>query len=290
MGELDLAYMAPSADLAPYVSSFYRFEASVPVFEDMERADRAQLRFRLSPREDEGGWGSYLFPDGVECRCADRHFLAPTAGAIRSRGKGPLHLFGLGLTSAGWAALVGRDASDPDHRVLDADPLLGVTALGLSEAMAAAGDMAAMVALAEAFVRAQLADGRGRAARRFGAQVDAWLSGDPSPDLEVLVAATGLSRRQVERRCKALYGAPPKLLARKYRALRAVAALSDGDDAWDRFVAEGFYDQSHMLRELRRFVGLTPREIRGRRSNLTDLTMTGRRSLRGQVAVLVSET
>lgn len=285
MGELNLIYVVPSEDLAPFVSSFYRFEANGAAFEDMERADRAQLRFRLSP-----GGGSYRFVDGVETACSDRHFLAPTAGAIRSRASRPLHLFGMGLTSAGWAALVGLDASQPHHRVLDADRLLGPAASALAAAMAVAEDTAAMAALAETSVREQLADGRGRAARRFGTQVDTWLSGDPSPDLDVLVAATGLSRRQVERRCKALYGAPPKLLARKYRALRAVATLSDGQEAWDRFVAEGFYDQSHMIRELRRFVGLTPGEIRSHRSSLADLTMAGRRSMRGRVATLVSET
>lgn len=285
MGQLNLVYLVPSADLAPFVSSFYRFQADMPAFEDMERADRAQLRFRLSP-----GGGSYRFSDGVELPCCDRHFLAPTAGAIRSRANGPLDLFGMGLTSAGWAALVALDASLSTNRVLDADRLLGPAAPALAQAMATATEPAAMMALAEAFLRTQLADGRGRSARSFGVQVDAWLSGDPSPDLDALVAITGLSRRQVERRCKALYGAPPKLLARKYRALRAVAALSDGPEAWDRFVAEGFYDQSHLIREFRRFVGLTPRELRSRHSRLVDLTLAGRRSMRGRVAALVSET
>jgi len=285
MAGLELIYVVPSADLAPFVSSFYRFQAGGLMFEDLERADRAQFRLRLSP-----GGGSYGFPDGSEIACPDRHFLAPTGSAIRSRAVGPLDLFGMGLTSAGWAALLDLDASLPDNRVLDADRLLGPGCQALGLALAAAADTFAMTAVAEAFVRTLLTEGRGRAARHFGAQVDAWLCGAPSPEVDELVATTGLSRRQVERRCKALYGAPPKFLARKYRALRAVAALADGNEAWDRFVADGFYDQSHVIREVRRFVGLTPGELRRNPSRLQRLTMSGRRSLRGRVPALVSET
>ena len=38
------------------------------------------------------------------------------------------------------------------------------------------------------------------------------------------MALTGLSLRQVQRGCKWYFGSPPKMLARKYRALRAAVA------------------------------------------------------------------
>ena len=69
--------------------------------------------------------------------------------------------------------------------------------------------------------------------------VDAWLADNPSPVLDELVATTGLSRRQVERRCNALYGAPPKLLARKYRALRAAVALVQDGASVDDLLTRG---------------------------------------------------
>jgi AraC-like DNA-binding protein len=93
----------------------------------------------------------------------------------------------------------------------------------------------------------------------FARAVDAWLQACASPELADLAAATGLSRRQLERRCNQLYGVPPKLLARRHRALQAAALI-----AQDRDAPDGFYDQSHMIRELKRFVGLTPRQIRER--------------------------
>ena len=89
----------------------------------------------------------------------------------------------------------------------------------------------------------------------------AWLAASDSPDLDDLVGATGISRRQVERKCNALYGAPPKLLARKYRALRAAVALASGDASLDEVIDRGFYDQSHLIREVKHFTGLTPRQF-----------------------------
>src|SRR3546814_1953365 len=84
--------------------------------------------------------------------------------------------------------------------------------------------MAAMAKIGEALI-GTLVDRRDGGARAFVRHVDAWLAGGVSPRIEDLVAVTRLSRRQVERKCNALYGAPPKLLARKYRALRAAVAL-----------------------------------------------------------------
>lgn len=49
VGSIELDYAVPSADLAEYITLFYDFSADVPMLEDVERADYAQLRFHLSP-------------------------------------------------------------------------------------------------------------------------------------------------------------------------------------------------------------------------------------------------
>src|SRR3546814_5112525 len=93
-----------------------------------------------------------------------------------------------------------------------------------TRALVAGPDMAAMAKIGEALI-GTLVDRRDGGARAFVRHVDAWLAGGVSPRIEDLVAVTRLSRRQVERKCNALYGAPPKLPARQYRALRAAVAL-----------------------------------------------------------------
>ena len=278
MADVALDYVVPSDRLAPYVTLFYLFRADLPAFEDTERADHAQLRFRLSP-----GTAEYRFADGKHEIAAPNHFVGPTSGAVRSRADGPLRVFGMGLTPAGWEALTGIDADKALNCVMDASDRLGLIASDIGRLLAACTTAEEMAALAE--VRLQALIGVGHAATLgFVRAVDTWLTDGPSPAIEDLIAATGLSRRQVERRCNALYGAPPKLLARKYRALRAAVALADGQEAPD-----AFYDQSHMIREIKQFTGLTPRRMRDP-GVLAKLTITQRRALEGRVSAIISDT
>jgi AraC-like DNA-binding protein len=283
--DIQLDYAVPADDLVDYITLFYLFVADVPLFEDLERADHAQLRFRLT-----AGGQSYRFHDGMVQSPPDIHLIGPTSGPIHARAPGPVRVFGMGVTPAGWAAMIGSEASAVLNRTLDATVVLGAGRLRTAAtAIAAAPDIAACVAIAEPLVRSLIQQGDVTACD-FVQQVDAWLSGAPSPDIEDLVAETGLSRRQVERKCNALYGAPPKLLARKYRALRAAVALRTSDEELDDVIGRGFYDQSHLIREVKQFTGLTPRQIRADPGALQQLTFAQRVALGGQVSPLVSET
>ena len=59
------------------------------------------------------------------------------------------------------------------------------------------------------------------------------------------------------------FGLPPTALARKYRALRAAVLLSRPSLPTDESAAvqDHFYDQPHMIREIRLFAGRTPARI-----------------------------
>lgn len=283
--DIQLDYAVPPDDLVDYITLFYLFVADVPLFEDHERADHAQLRFRLSP-----GGQTYRFHDGMVQSPPDIHLIGPTSGPIHARAPGPVRVFGMGVTPAGWAAMIGSEASAVLNRTLDATALLGVARMrAAASALAAAPDIDASVAIAEPLIR-ELVQQRDVAVCGFVQQVDAWLAGATSPDIEDLVAETGLSRRQVERKCNALYGAPPKLLARKYRALRAAVALRTSDEELDDVIGRGFYDQSHLIREVKQFTGLTPRQIRADPGALGQLTMSQRVALGGLVSPLISDT
>jgi methylphosphotriester-DNA--protein-cysteine methyltransferase len=120
--------------------------------------------------------------------------------------------------------------------------------------------------------------------------VDAWLISDGDPSVESLANQSGLSQRQLERMTKRYYGLPPKKLARKYRALRAAQSLAHGDSLDETGLALAFYDQSHLIREVKQFTGLTPGQLRSGQSPLTRATMKGRRALGGKVSPLVSES
>ena len=80
VSNIELAYRVPSEDLQPFVTLFYHFRAEMPLFEDTERADHAQLRFRIA-----GPDSTYTFPDGATQESGPIHVIGPTSGAIRSR-------------------------------------------------------------------------------------------------------------------------------------------------------------------------------------------------------------
>ena len=284
MSDIALDYRVPGPDIADYVTLFYFFSTDLPVLEDMERADHAQLRFRL-----DDGAARYRFADGTEHHATPVHVIGPSSAAYKVRAEGPVRLFGWGLSAGGWAAMMGGDASNALNRMLDAAAVLGPRMMEARGRLQRAADFDEMTAIATAVIHELVSDSCDDM-MRFARQVDSWLEDSRSPEIDDLIAATGLSRRQVERKCNAIYGAPPKLLARKFRALRAAVAMRGHDLSFDDAVGHGFYDQSHLIREVKQFTGLTPKQIRDQPTALAAITVAQRTALGGQVKALISET
>ncbi len=275
MGAVSLDYCEVAPDLRGHLSVYYEFRADVPLFEDVERAGLAQARVLLA------GSGAYTFADHTVTRAAEAHILGPSTGMTRVCVAGPFHLFGVGLLPAGWGNLMNFDASMLVNRVVDASALLGSAFDGFADRLRAAPTIADKARLADTLARGLIARGQVDA-RRFTTIVEDWLAASPSPQVDALVAACGLSRRHVERECNKYYGSPPKLLARKYRALRAAMALARGDEVAHDLLAYGFYDQSHFIREIKQFTGVTPGKL------ASDLPMLARLTLkRGAIEGLV---
>ncbi|MEO5493813.1 MAG: AraC family transcriptional regulator [Sphingomonas sp.] len=284
MSDIELDYRVPGPDVADYATLFYLFTTELAVFEDMERADHAQMRFRL-----DDGFAEYRFADGTVQCATPVHVIGPTSAAFSVRAEGPLRLFGWGLTAGGWAAMLGGDASNALNRMIDPTALLGARMMETRAALQQARDIDEMTAIGTALIHELVSESSGEMVH-FAQQVDAWLEDSQSPEIDDLIAATGLSRRQVERKCNAIYGAPPKLLARKFRALRAAVAMRGRDLSFDDAIGHGFYDQSHLIREVKQFTGLTPKQIRDQPTALAAITVAQRTALGGQVRTMISET
>jgi AraC-like DNA-binding protein len=87
------------------------------------------------------------------------------------------------------------------------------------------------------------------------------VSGGSAP-IEGLAHATGLSRRQFERRFNERVGLSPRLFGRIVRFQRAVRHL--GIESGAAVAARcGYADQAHLVREFRRFAGQTPTWLTG---------------------------
>ena len=267
MAVISLDYATPDESLRRHLSVFYDFRADVPVFEDVERADLAQVRFQLS-----GTDATYSFADGTVQNAPSIHIVGPTTGPTHVRVVGPVHTFGAGLLPAGWSSLLSFEASLLVNRVVDATELFGKGLYKTFEEMRTTTSLEQRVMIGSAIAR-QLIERGHSAAFDFARIVDDWLAESHSPNVDCLVTATGLSRRQVARNCKAIYGSPPKLLARKYRALKAAISLAKHEAGAEELIEHGFYDQSHFIREIKHFTGVTPKAITEGLPTLATLTL-----------------
>lgn len=264
-----LRYFAPPPDLRTHISSYYVFQANVPRMSDLVRADMAQLRFMIS------GAGTYSFANGARIAAPEVSLLGPTTAATRFDVTGPVLVFGVGILPAGWAGLVGEDASMFADSVIDGVDLFGGILEDALDAMRFDRRPTRMIELVNMAMRWLMA-GAHDVPLWFTGLTDHWLTGDASPIVDRLVGEAGMSSRQIERLARRIYGAPPKLLARKYRALRAASNLAATDLGWADAAGDAFYDQSHFIRELKRFTGHTPLQFQRAPTPVTKLTLTRR--------------
>ncbi len=272
---ISLRYFQPAPDLRRYVSSYYLFSADLPLVTDIVRADLAQIRFMLA------GQGRYVFADRGWAETSAVSLIGPTMAASRFTVRGPVRVFGVGLLPTGWAAGIREEANLLVHQVDDAVGRFGPVFADALDAMRGAPAAEVMVSIADATLRALFA----RAVDPpdwFTAITEQWLTESASPSVDMLIARTEISSRQLARLANRIYGAPPKLLARKYRALRAATQLCDPRSDWASIAGDAFYDQSHFIREVKRFTGLTPTQLQANPPPVTRL-MHQRRGFAAQM-------
>jgi AraC-like DNA-binding protein len=264
------------------VSAFYLFKTDESGFEDLERADIAQLRFVIA------GSGKVRFGTGSTQDILPVSIMGPRTKATKVTVCGPARLFGVGLLPAGWIAFTGLHADKHINSILDGAELLGPRVEETRQRLIAMESVDEMASLMTELAR-NYSERAQKVPHWFIRAVDEWLNSRLSPDIAELENATNLSRRQIERLCRQLYGSPPKLLVRKYRALRTANAIARGKGDWQDFIDDAYYDQPHCIREVKEFVGITPSAIRAHASRLTSKTFD-RSQLFGRIAQLSAET
>jgi AraC-like DNA-binding protein len=230
------------------------------------------------------GEGDYKFHDGRRVQTPRACMLGPTTAATRFEVKGPMRVLGVSVLPLGWVAIGAGDASAVADDVFDLAERFGESWTQMLVDFGAIEDPEQAADLLWAFLRQHIRPVTATE-QRFVEAVDAWLADERSPRVEVLQHSTGLSARQIARLCNRLYGAPPKYLARKYRALRCALILARDNSDWADLCDGAFYDQSHFIREFKHFIGLTPSQLRDDASLVIRLTM-GRRDVEGNIANL----
>ncbi len=78
--------------------------------------------------------------------------------------------------------------------------------------------------------------------------------------VEDVAAALGMTRFQLSRLCQASHGMQPRRLKLQLMVAQAQVEISRGASLTEAALLAGFSDQSHMTREFRKTIGMTPRE------------------------------
>lgn len=259
LGKMDYAEFAPTPGLAPFVRCVWTFTAAGP-----------------------GEAPERIVPDG---RCELIVHAGDPFAEMESRGRAqvqaralfagqvtrPLHLCATGTASvigvrfhpAGARVFFGKSVREATDQRIPLDQLWLGAGTALVRDVAGLRGAAARVALVQDFVADQVAlhlEDRDALVESCVARIDA----EPATvDIAQLAADAGLGRRQLERRFADVVGVGPSLLASIFRFRRVFDLLQrDRAAPWTEAALEaGYFDQSHFIREFKRFVGCTPTEF-----------------------------
>lgn len=250
----------PSAELEPFIARHYAFSAALP--EDFELVDRLLAETAFIRILLKGEWVAEIAP-GIWGSAGRTVFFGPNGVPLRVRCRGPFTVVGIAIRPCGWHALFDNPASLFADRMLPLEEVWGDTvAAQLLSAVEQADDDGAIVAAVEAII-AELLAWRGCHRVNNPMRIFEHLArNDSTMRVHDAAARLNLSERQFERHCLGCFGHMPKTVLRRSRFLdmatvmRGLADPSDADLASLRY-----FDQSHLNREFRRFIGMTPSEF-----------------------------
>jgi AraC-like DNA-binding protein len=181
---------------------------------------------------------------------------------------GSVHVFNILFQPTGLNRLVGINMTCLVNQDPAASDVLGHFAITLRDAVRMAPDFRERVAAAERWAEALLdkrePDGAvGHASRLL-------LAARGHARIDGLVAKSGFSTSQFQRRFARQVGMTPKLFARTIRFDRALMARRDDPGKpWTEIIHElCYFDQAHFIRECHAFTGLPPGDLTGDWDNI----------------------
>jgi AraC-like DNA-binding protein len=209
----------------------------------------------------------FTFADGTTGTSARVFINAPQMRAARAVLDGPVLQIGASLTHAAWQRLANLPADEVHDRLLPAEAVLTGDQIAALEAAAddcAAGriapeDVCAVLTGVIAAAPYALRPDHEAVVEAIGR----WLAGGFDPALADLYAGLSISPRQVQRICRRFFGVAPAQVLKRFRALRAAMLLSQpgiAREVHDQLMAT-FFDQAHLIRDIRRYTGRTPSQF-----------------------------
>lgn len=263
--ETQISYIDVSPDMRGVLHTLFITRAGDGRTDDIMPAYSAQIFSFVSGR------GLIAFPDREAGRSEGIILSAPMLRAAPVTIEGPMLNVGASFTPIGWAAFCGlaadkvHDTVFPAKTVVSQEDLAPVVAeldrcrsgeISPETYCRAIEDMIRRVCRSSEY--APRADHE-----HLLNAIDAWLDSAFNPPVADLYDSVGLGQRQVQRLCRRYYGVPPAQLVKRYRAIRAAILLAHDDlsaELRDEVLA-AYFDQAHLIHDIRRYTGRTPKSL-----------------------------
>jgi AraC-like DNA-binding protein len=250
-------FFRPSADAAPYISSYYLIDFAIgadEVVSDWLHPEWGNIRFAQDDR-----WSIGL----------DKQFqplppqvgTGPTSHTVAFRVQGPTRIWGVGILPRGWLRLIDVPANSLADTTVECTPDSAFASfVGLREAVfAMKPDPVAQAARIDGFIRELLAKRPPNEEEARIRNIHAALFNDNIRSVGDLAASIKISSRSLERVALRAFGFPPKLLMRRQRFLRSVSQfLLDPSLSWIDALDADYVDQAHFVRDFKKFMRMSP--------------------------------
>lgn len=246
-------FIAPPADLAGQVNTFFVLETNSACIEEFMPAYSAQM-FVFAR-----GSATMHFESGDAQPSGKAFINAPLLRAAPYTLHGPARCIGASLTPLGWSALSGMPVNEVHDCLFDAEQVLSGVMADHMQSLSRHEDAEKICEGLADILRGSTSPPKPEHVAMVEATTQ-WLASAFSPPLEDLYRRIPLSERQVQRLCKRFYGVPPAQLLKRFRAVRAAALLAQDDlpEAARDEVMLAYFDQAHLIRDIRRYTGRTP--------------------------------
>jgi AraC-like DNA-binding protein len=254
--KIDVRFFPPPPELEGCFTTFYRADIAVEAGErvcDYLQPEWANVRFFA------GDAPLAQLGDGPTLHHA--RFTATGPSSLPTRFElSSTRLWGIGLFPLGWAKFIASPASIMANALVDGERHPAFQSF--------------------APVLDGLFDGQADDDREYAILIEHFLSRNlPHPDHDRIMAIhdalvdpavrsvsqfaerAGMGQRTLERICHRDFGFAPKLLLRRQRVMRSLAAfMLKKDGNWTEVLDDHYHDQAHFVRDFRSFMTMSPTE------------------------------
>ncbi len=271
---------APAPDLAPWIARVMSAQVIVPSGQTISCGmfnDTANVRVIIS-----GRWTADT-ADGTHVYNADGQrqamFFGPHSRRMPITVDGSFSVVGITLRPGTEHVMGGPDARRTLDLIFDHDEIVGHGRLG--ERFDPGLSLESWALTFEDIVRRLIMRDALRPPDALTRAFDGQAFAAPDAPVAQFAARHGVSLRTLERVIKRDFGLTPKQVLRRARALDMASQLLGvaAPDEADALVLR-FFDQSHLIREIIHYFGMTPQQLVQRRNPLLRITLEGRQARR----------